>query len=350
LTETIVLSPAELHSATTKILEAGGSSAEEACVVADHLVMANASGHDSHGVGMLPAYVAILQRGLLVPNQIPEKVVDHGSIVVYDGKRGYGQAVARIAMEESIERCRETGVVVMALRNAHHVGRIGTYAEQAVAAGLCSMHFVNVTDHGPLVAPYRGSQARFGTNPVTFGMPGTDSKPAVVLDMATSQIAMGKARVAHNSGVPVPEGSVIDSEGQYTTDPSVLFEKPVGSLMPFGLHKGYGLAMFGEFFGGLLSGGGTLQPGNEPQYSIINNFLCVLIDPSKMVDQDWMQSEFDAMVEYTRSSRPADPEAPVLMPGDPERAMQKERAEGIPVDKVTWEQIVEAAEKLGVAL
>ena len=332
------------------IVVAGGSSTEEAKVVADHLVMANASGHDSHGVGMLPAYVDILKRGLLLPNQKPERVVDHGAMLVYDGKRGYGQAVAKIAMEESIERVRDTGVVVMALRNAHHVGRIGTYAEQAVAEGLCSMHFVNVADHGPLVSPYRGSEPRFGTNPVTFGMPGTEAQPPVVLDMATSLIAMGKARVAHNSGVPVPEGSVIDSEGGYTTDPSVLFQKPVGSLMPFGLYKGYGLAMFAEFFGGILSGGGSLQPGNKPQYSIINNFLCVLIDPSKLVDIAWMQQEFDAMVEYTKSSRPANPDEPVLMPGDPERAMREARAEGIPVDSVTWQQIVDAGAKLDVTL
>ena len=341
-------SPADLKQAATTILLAGGSERGEAEVVADHLVGANLSGHDSHGIGMLPAYVRTLGAGLLFPNRLPELVRQDGSILVFDGQRGYGQAVAKIAMERTIDLCRETGLALMTLRNAHHIGRVGTYGEQAIGAGLVSMHFVNVTDHPPFVAPYRGAQPRFSTNPVCLAMPGTAKQPPVLLDMATSRVAHGKVRVAHNKGETVPAGALIDASGQPTQDPGVMFESPAGSLLPFGEHKGYGLALFGELFGGLLSGGGTVQPANEPRGSIINNMLTVLVDPLRLAEPDWMAQEIEAIVEWCKSSKPANSEEPVLVPGDPERIARAERAEAVPVDPETWEQIVAAAGQLGV--
>ena len=134
------------------ILEKGGSSKNESLIVTDHLVRANLAGHDSHGVGMLPFYVKMLKSKLLLPNQKPEMKKTNGSIMMFDGKRGYGQAVGKMAMEQAIEKCRETGLVLMTLRNSHHLGRIGTYGEQSIKAGMVSMHFVNVTDHFPPVS------------------------------------------------------------------------------------------------------------------------------------------------------------------------------------------------------
>ncbi len=333
---------------TRKIVAAGGSSDREALVVADHLVQANLSGHDSHGVGMLPTYVHALEAKLLIPNQSPTVTSDQGGIMMLDGQRGYGQSVGRQAMEQAIGRCQENGVVLMTLRNSHHLGRIGTYGEQAIAAGLCSMHFVNVVDHPPFVAPYRGSDARFSTNPICLAMPGTTNQPPVLLDMATSRIAFGKARVAHNKGVDVPEGSLIDDQGHPTNDPGVMFKQPPGALRPFGEHKGYGLALFGELFGGLLSGGNTVQPGNERKGSIINNMLTVIFDPSRLIDAGAFGAELEAVVEYFKGSPPVHDDEPVLVPGDPERISRSAREEIVPVDLESWEQILTAAEKLGL--
>ena len=340
--------PDRLRSAVRTILEAGGSRRDEAEIVADHLVLANQSGHDSHGIGMIPAYVQNLSKEFLVPNETPQLVTDTGSILVFDGRRGYGQSIGRQAMELGIERCREHGVVLMTLRNTHHLGRIGTYGEQALQAGLASMHFVNVTDHQPCVAPYRGSDSRFMTNPICLAIPGTENQPPVVLDMATSRIAAGKVRVAYNKAEPLREGTVIDGRGQPTTDSDVFARDPPGSLLPFGEHKGYGLALFGEIFGGMLSGGGTLQPENPRRGSIINNMLTVLMDPARLVEKDWMGHELEALVAHVKDSPPADPDEPVLVPGDPERMAREERAASIPVDEQTWQQILKAAKSLGV--
>ena len=332
------------------ILKAGGSAPPEAELVAEHLVQANLAGHDSHGVGMIPAYVRHLGAGLVVPNTRAKLVKDDGALLMFDGGRGYGRPVAGEAMAAAIARCRQTGVVAMTLANAHHIGRVGAYGELASAAGLVSLQFVNVADHRGLVAPFRGSDGRFSTNPKCIALPGTDRQPPLLLDMATSAIAMGKVRVARNEGKPVPDGILIDEHGRPTRDPHAMYREPRGALLPFGGHKGYALAVVTELLAGALSGGPTIQPGNPRLGGTVNNMLAVLIDPARLAGVDWLHREIDGFLDYVKASPPADPKAPVLVPGDPERIAREERARtGITVDAATWAEILEAAEKLGLA-
>lgn len=339
----------QLRLVSQRLIEAGGSSAGEAQVVSDHLVRANLYGHDSHGIGMLPFYCGSLDRGTLVPNQEPVLATDHGAILAFDGQRGYGQSVGRMAMEQALDRCRETGLVAMTLRNAHHIGRVGTYGEQALAAGFASIHFVNVTDHDPLVAPYLGREARFSTNPVCLAMPAAGVRDPILLDMATSRVALGKVRVAHNKGERMASKLLLDADGQRTDDPAVMFRRPQGALTTLGDHKGYGLALFGELFGGLLSGGGTIQPGNERRGGIVNNMLTVILDPAKLVEGSYLETELGELVDYLKTTAAADERHPVLIPGEPERLSHAERsAHGIPVDVATWKQIGKGGELLGL--
>jgi uncharacterized oxidoreductase len=340
----------QLRRLPAAILSAGGSAEAEARLVAEHLVLANLLGHDSHGVGMVPAYVRHLQAGLVVPNTRAKCQKDDGATLMFDGGRGYGRPVAGEAMAAGIERCRQTGVVVVTLANAHHIGRVGAYGELAVAAGLVSLHFVNVTDHRPIVAPFRGTDARFVTNPVCIALPGTDRQPPLLLDMATSAIAMGKVRVARNEGKTLPDGILLDAHGRPTREPGVMYAEPHGALLPFGGHKGYALAVVTELLAAALSGGPTIQPGNTRHGGTINNMLSVLIDPARLAGTDWLRRETDGFVDYVKASPPSDPAAPVLVPGDPERAARAERERtGIAVDATTWDEILQAGEKLGLA-
>src|SRR2546428_5544466 len=142
---------------TGSIRKRGGSEAAEADLVADHLVRANLAGHDSHGVGMIPAYVRHLEAGLVVPNTRAKLVKDDGAILMFDGARGYGRCVAGEAMAAAITRCRQTGVVAMTLANAHHIRRAGADGELASAARPVSLHFANVADHRGPVPPFRAS-------------------------------------------------------------------------------------------------------------------------------------------------------------------------------------------------
>jgi hydroxycarboxylate dehydrogenase B len=162
--------PEALRELCADVLHAAGSSAEEARRVADNLVMANLSGHDSHGVGMVPRYVEAVLEGGLRPNAAAKVTLDGGSVIAMDGQRGYGQVVGEEAMALGMARARESGSCVLALANSHHLGRIGHFAELATAQGLVSIHFVNVLSR-PVVAPWGGGDGRFGTNPCCIGIP-----------------------------------------------------------------------------------------------------------------------------------------------------------------------------------
>ena len=177
--------------------------------------------------------------------------------------------------------------------------------------------------------------------------------------MATSRIALGKTRLAFNKGQSLKEGLVIDHSGQPSTDPAVMADymfperidnPPIGALTPLGDYKGYGLALFCELFGGMLSGGGTVQPENSRKNSIINNMFTILIDPKKLIDLSWMHHEVEEIVKYCKASPPAEQGNPVLVAGDPERQANSERrASGIPLDDETWKQLLIAGESMGLS-
>ena len=235
--------PLALHALTSLIVSRMGSAAEETEAVADHLVRANLAGHDSHGVGMLPAYVRLLLDGLLVPNQTPQTILDAGALLVIDARRGFGQRMTADAVRRAIVRARDIGACVLALRNASHVGRIGTYAELAARSGMAFTAFVNVADGRDVQAPWACADARLGTNPFCAAVPGPDGDPpALLLDMATTTIAAGKARVAYNKGVAVPDDCLLDDAGRPTNDPTGFMRDRTGAMVSFGRHKGSGLA------------------------------------------------------------------------------------------------------------
>jgi len=339
-----------LRAVISAIVKAGGSADGEADLVADHLVQANLAGHDSHGVGMIPTYVRHVKAGLVVPNTRAKTVKDDGPTLMFDGGRGYGRPVAGEAMAAAIARCRQTGVVAMTLANAHHIGRVGAYGELASGAGLVSLHFVNVTDHRATVAPFRGTEGRFVTNPVCIAMPGTDRHAPLLLDMATSAVAMGKIRVAKNEGKPAPEGALIDAKGRPTRDPNVMYSEPHGALLPFGGHKGYALAVVTELLATALTGGPSIQPGNQRMGGVVNNMFSVVIDPGRLAGVDWLRREIDGFLDYVKSSPPVDPKLPVLVPGEPERLAQAERGRaGIEIDATTWDEILAGAEAVGLS-
>ncbi|HNU10696.1 MAG TPA: malate/lactate/ureidoglycolate dehydrogenase [Rubrivivax sp.] len=328
------------------IVERGGSLPEEAERVAQHLVDANLAGHDSHGVGMLPRYVDNLLAGVLKPNQQLAVRSDHGALLTLDGQAGYGQAIGVQAMQLGIERARAHGVAVLGLADTHHLGRIGAYAEICVAQGFVSIHFVNVISP-PHVAPFGGSDARFATNPMCIGVPLGDARAPMVLDFATSRIAYGKARVAHHRGQPVAAGALIDEAGRPTRDPGTLFREPRGAMLPFGGHKGYGLAVACEILAGALCGGSTLHAAPSSD-AIINNMLSFIVDPERLGTAAHLAQEARAFADWVKASPPSR-ETAVMLPGDPERASRERRSrEGIPIDATTWAELLAAGARLGL--
>jgi hydroxycarboxylate dehydrogenase B len=343
----------QLRASVAKIITGAGSTPQEAQQVADNLVLANLSGHDSHGVGMVPRYIEAVLEGGLKPNASVEVKLDGGSLLALDGRRGYGQVVGEQAMKMGLERAGQSGSCVVALANAHHLGRIGHFAEMAVERGLVSIHFVNVQSR-PVVAPFGGGDGRYGTNPFTVGIPLRGRQP-FVLDFATSRVAQGKMRVAHNEGRQVEPGYLIDEKGRPTTNPGVVVvPQPggmFGALLAFGEHKGYGMAVACELLGGALTGSGTWHRPADNLRAVINGMFTVIVDPGKLGTQASFEQEALAFVDWLKQSPPAPDSEGVLLAGEPERKARREReAAGIAIDDQTWSEIVNAGAKVGVRI
>ena len=335
----------KLITFTQAIFSRLSTTEDRARIVAEHLVEANLKGHDSHGVGMIPLYVMTALNQKMNVNADAQLVKDNGAVLLVEGNRGFGQVVGRQATEMGIERAKSLGMACIGSRNNHHLGRIGAYGEQCAAEGLVSIHFVNVVGHPPFVSPWGGRQARLQTNPFCCAVP-TESQP-IVLDMATSAIAMGKVRVAANKGVPVPENCLFDADGVATTDPNTLSQG--GTLGPFGMHKGYGLALVCELLGGALAGEWTMQDQSKQQDFTLNHMLMFIINPDVFGGVAAFQREVAGMQQWLHDCEPAKGFDRVRLPGEPERETQAQRlADGIEIDDQTWRGICAAAKRAGL--
>jgi uncharacterized oxidoreductase len=217
----------------------------------------------------------------------------------------------------------------------------------AVAEGLVSLHFVNVISFAR-VAAYGGADGRFGTNPVCIGIPLPGEAP-FLLDMATSAVAQGKLRVAHNKGVKIPLGWLIDRDGNPTDDPKWGVVQPFGAMQTFGGHKGYGLAVACELLGGALTGGGTWHYPEGTKRRVLNGMLSIVIDPQRLGTKETFERETREYLDWIRKSPPAPGFDRVRIAGEPEREYRAQRErDGVPVDESTWKEILGAAAKLKI--
>lgn len=331
-----------------------GSSELESSKIASNLVAANLTGHDSHGVGMAPRYIdAVLEGNLNINSHVSVKV-DSGVLLGLDGNQGFGQVIGEEAMDLAFSKVKEHGACIMSLSSSHHLGRIGHFAEMAVSRGYISIHFVSVRSR-PVVAPFGGGDGRFGTNPFCVGIPvGYDHNvEPFILDFATSRVAQGKMRVAHNEGRQVPEGTLIDENGYPTTNPRVVVtpnaEGRLGALLAFGEHKGFGLAVACELLGGALSGGGTWHTTHDGRRAVLNSMLTIVIDPLRLHSDNNFIPETHEFLNWLRSSPQAPNSDGVKLAGEPERTSRAHRYKhGIEIDDATWKELEDAGAKLGI--
>lgn len=330
------------------IFAAAGSRDDEPRILAAHLVEANLLGHDSHGVIRVAKYLAWLAAGEVLANRHAEVAIDRGPLLAVDGGFGYGQVIGREAMALLAERCRSCGLAAVAIRNAGHLGRIGAWPEQLARAGLVSVHFINTSGYGILVAPHGGSDRRLSANPIAAGAPGPDGRP-IILDIATSAIAEGKLQVARNKGEMVPVGTVLDGTGRPTVAPEAFYAEPPGAILPFGGHKGSGLSFFCEVLAGSLTGGMSSHPQNPTARRLVNNMLSIAFDPGAFDGADSFGADLARLIAWVKASPPRVPDTEVLLPGETEARTRTEREHhGIPLDDETWRQLADAALAHGI--
>ena len=342
------VNPHSLRQGVQAIFATGGCGADEARMVADHLVDANLAGHDSHGVIRVAKYIDWQQRDMVLPNRTPIVLRDDGALILIDGQFGYGQSVGRAALTIAIERALTKGVAVLALRNIGHLGRIGAWAEMTAAAGLVSLHFVNTSGFGILVAPHGGSDRRLSANPIAAGVPIGDGAP-MILDMSTCVIAEGKIQVARNRGEQLPADAVLDGRGRPTRDAEAFYADPAGAILPIAGHKGSGLSLICEILAGALTGGGSSHPDNPTAGRLVNNMLSILIAPDGLSGASAFADDVQRLTAWVKASPPLALDGAVLVPGEVERRTRAEReANGIPLDQATRGQIEAAAMAVGL--
>lgn len=355
--ETTTVPTDVLRGFIADIFTAAGCERPEGEQVAHHLLSANLTGHDSHGVIRTPRYIIWLQEGKVRPGQTLTVVNETATQAILDGNYGFGQTIGPLAVDFGIAKAKQAGMAAIGLRNSGHIGRIGDWGERAAEAGLISIHFVNVQG-GELVAPYGGVDRRFSTNPICIGVP-TDKGP-IILDFATSLVAEGKVLVASNGGKPVPHGALIEPDGQLSSDPRTLYG-PIegthvrnsangeGALRPFGDHKGSGLAFMCELLAGCLTGGGTSGPiPGGKRGRIANGMLSIYLSPGSFGTSGFSDAVHE-YAHYVKASRPAEGGGEVLIPGEPEtRTREERRRNGIPLQVATWAAICDTARQLGL--
>lgn len=334
-----------LRSFASRLLTAAGAPADIAQEVAASLVETNLRGHDSHGVQQLMKYVGKIRDGTLIPSARPVVVSRRGAVANVDGHWGFGQVIASYAADVAGEIALEQGVSVVACKRINHIGRAGEYAERLAAKGLIGIVLASGASAGGSVAPFGGRQRLFGTNPMAWAVPTAAGRAPLVLDFATSGIAIGKVQLARDQGGAVPEGMLLTSDGEPTTDPRVFDDG--GILLPFGLHKGGGLALMLEIIPTLLCG---FAPASSPNYHPGNPTLVMALDIDCFSERSAFVVEVDALLDRVSATAPLAGVERVLYPGEPEKLAVSERSmTGIPVPERTWEQLLALADSLGVS-
>ena len=352
-----------LRAYVTRIFETAGVAPEEAARTTHHLLGANLAGHDSHGVIRVPRYVQWLQEGKVFAGRSITVVAESPTHAVVDGNVGLGQTIGPQTVDLGIAKAKAAGLAIVALRNAGHIGRIGDWAERAAAAGLVSIHFVNV-GMGEIVAPFGGVERRFGTNPFCIGIPQPpkDGKPSppLLLDFATSVVAEGKVLVASNGGKPIPADALVTADGRLSDDPAEFYGplegthirdpgNGTGAIRAFGDHKGSGIAFMCEILAGCLTGGPTAGPlPSGKRGGIVNGMLSIYLDPGHFGAAAFAETA-SRFAEYVKASRPMTAGAEVLVPGEPESRTRATRLrEGVPLQADTWAAIQATGGALGV--
>lgn len=338
-----------LSSFAVSLLSAGGATEEEAAVIGPSLATANLRGYSSHGVMRIPFYLDMLKQGDIKSGVELDVISETPSSIATDANWGFGRLQAGRLLSKLVDKAKSHGVAIGTIRNCAHAGRLGEYCEIAANDhNLVSMAMVNTHGAARRVAPPGGIRPRLGTNPLAMGVP-TEGAP-VILDFSTSATAEGKVRVKNIAGEQVPDGWLIDKDGNPTNDPSTLYGDPPGTILPMGgpqAYKGFGLALMIDIFTGALSGG--LCARETPITPKGNCVFIMLIDPAHLGGTDAFAREVSQLVNFVRSCPTKDGVDEILLPGDPEKNNTNEMlANGINFDEGNWDKLLALANQLGV--
>lgn len=331
----------------TELFEKAGMGADAASITSQSLVKTNLWGVDSHGVLRVPVYIKRVQGGAINPEPAIKTVLGgDGPVALLDGGGGMGFVLGMAGIEKAQEQARKFGIGLTLVRNSNHFGAAALYTRMAAENGLIGIATTNVI---PNIGMKGNKMPSVGNNPIAMAAPTTGEFP-FVLDISLSSVAGGKLLLAAKKGEKIPTDWAVTKEGEETDDPQRGFD---GFLLPTGLHKGYGLALFVDLITGLLSGGPFLQ-GLKSMYKhpddpslTTHTFIC--IDPEYFMKMEEYNERITEWVKMVHDTPMTDEGAKQVIPGEIEYNLaNKRRVDGIPLPVQLVEEFEAVAAELGV--
>jgi LDH2 family malate/lactate/ureidoglycolate dehydrogenase len=307
----------------------------------------DARGGDAHGVFRLPQYVKQIQEGAVNARPNIRILSEKAGAALIDGDNALGHIVMKRATELAIEKAGRCGIGWVGTRHSNHAGPAQLYPRMAAAQNMIGVYFC--VGNANLVPPWGGTEVLLSTNPIAIAVPAL-RHPSVVLDMATTNTAFGKIRLKAQRNEPMPEGWMIDRQGQPLTDPKRASE---GFLVPVGGPKGYGLALMFGLLAGTLNGAAfgrdvvdyTLDsetPSNTGQ-------VILAVDIAAFADVETFKENVDAVWETMKSSPTLPGVDEVRLPGERSEMLYLERmAEGVPLGAPLRKVLDDLADQLNI--
>jgi L-2-hydroxycarboxylate dehydrogenase (NAD+) len=318
-------SVAAMTAFTRDALLASGVPAADAELAARQMIEADLTGFDAHGIVRLGNYMNWIKSGRVNAKAKIKVLQRSGATALVDGDDGIGHLVMTYAMNLAIELARESGIGWVGARNSNHAGAAGIYPEMAVAQGMVGIYAaVSTMNH---MAPWGGSEALMGTNPIAIAIPAGQEAP-VILDIATSLSSFGNIRQHLARGEPLQEGWVVHSKtGQPITDPKKVDE---GVLLPIGGHKGSGLALMIGLLAGVLNGAAfgrdVVDPSGPGNGATNTGQFVVALDVSRFIAPEVFAAEMDRHLKDLASSPKLPGFDAIRLPGSDRRKRRAERS------------------------
>jgi len=335
----------ELQRFCERVFEKLGMPATDAAVLAAHLVWADARGITWLGVRKIPQYAARLRDGGTAADAQPVTVLDQPSVLVVDGRNGWGIVTGHHVMNAIVAKARSSGICMGLVRNTSTAGALGYFATLAVEQRMIGMANTNCP---PLQAAPGGTTKLIGNQAFAIASP-AGRHPPIVLDMATSAITLARIHGYEQRGEPLPAGVALDRSGNPTVDPASAL---AGVLLPMAGHRGFGLALMWEILTGVLSGStqffsDVLMPDVAARPQGISMFL-LAINPELVMPYAVFQARVDRVIDGIHAA-PASGNERLVVPGERSHARAtRSKREGIALARATVATLSQFGEELGV--
>jgi LDH2 family malate/lactate/ureidoglycolate dehydrogenase len=329
-----------------RLFAAAGVPEAAAASVADGLVEADLEGLASHGVMLTDMYIERLRQGSVSRDTKAAVISERQGAVVLDAANALGQLTAMQAMDIAIGKAREFAAGIVSVRHGFHFGAAGRYALHAAKAGCVGIVMCNTR---PLMPAPGGAERVVGNNPLAIAVPAEGEIP-IVLDMATSEAAMGKIRMAEKAKAAIPPNWAVTAQGLPTTNPS---EAIAGMLLPSGGAKGFGLSFLIDLMCGLLSQG-AFGAQVRPLYGDFSapydcSHLFIAIDVGHFCDLAWFKRQAAEAAAHIRNGARAPGVAELFTPGEPEWRRLKRSGGEVRLDPSIVAMLTRYAGEFGVA-